>query len=222
MVARATPRRFESQRTPEYVLERTGMPMGRPEFQFRVAGGAETNDVVVPSRDDVDAVDDLPVAAIQPLRKPRDRAERANDAAVGSFQQGIPLVRLLRGSLAVVPRDERDKLHLDGLEPAQAAVLDQVVRMPVVPVIADVIADVVQQRAVLEPLAFTVPQTMHPPGLIEDAQRQTRDVPGVIRPIPAAVAQFHDAAAPHVGIPLDFADTRGVAVDVVEDEAFPE
>ena len=119
----------------------------------------------------------------------------------------------------MVARDERDDLDLLRIESAQVAVLDQVVRVPVVALVADVDADVVQQRAVLEPLAFAVGQSVHAARLIEDVQRQPRDLLRVLRPVAAPLAELDDAAAPDVGVALDFADPGAVAVDVVEDDA---
>ena len=73
-----------------------------------------------------------------------------------AVEVAVPLVRLLRRRLPMVARDQRDDLDLLRLEAAQVAILDQVVRMPVMPLVADVDADVVQQRAVLQPLALAV------------------------------------------------------------------
>ena len=56
--------------------------------------------------------------------------------------------------------------------------------------------------------------------LVEDGQREPRDLLRVLRPVAAALAELDDAAAADVGIALDLADARAVAVDVVEDEAF--
>ena len=42
--------------------------------------------------------------------------------------------------------------------------------------VADVDADVVQQRAVLEPLALAVAEPVHARRLVEDIERETRDL----------------------------------------------
>ena len=70
------------------------------------------------------------------------------------LQVAVSFVRLLRRRLAMIAGDERDHFDLLRIEAAQIAVLDQIVRMPVMPLVADVHADVVQERAVLEPLAL--------------------------------------------------------------------
>ena len=57
--------------------------------------------------------------------------------------------------------------------------------------------------------------------LVEDARATSlRDLLRVLRPVAAALAELDDAAAPDVGIALDLADARAVAVDVVEHEPF--
>jgi len=76
----------------------------------------------------------------------------------------------------MVPRDERNHFGFLRLEAAQIAVLDQVVRVLVVPLVADVHADVVQDRRVLEPLALAIGEAMDRARLIEERHRQTRDV----------------------------------------------
>ena len=88
------------------------------------------------------------------------------------------------------------------------------------PLVADVHADVVQERAVLQPVAFLVRQAVHAAGLIEDGERELGDLLGVVGPVAAPFGQLDRAAAAHVGIALDLADARAVAMDVVEDEAF--
>ena len=61
---------------------------------------------------------------------------------------------------------------------------------------------------------------MHAAGLIEDAERQPRDLLRMLGPVAAALAELDDAAAANVGVALDLADASAVAVDVVEDEPF--
>ena len=73
---------------------------------------------------------------------------------------------------------------------------------------------------VLEPLALAVGQAVHAARLVEDAQREPRHLLRVLRPVAAPLAQLDDAAAPDVGVALDLADARAVAVDVVEHEPF--
>jgi hypothetical protein len=69
--------------------------------------------------------------------------------------------------LPVIARNQREDFNLGGIEPAQVAVANQIVGVFVVTLVADVHADVVQQRGVLEPLAFAIGQGMDPAGLFE-------------------------------------------------------
>jgi hypothetical protein len=120
----------------------------------------------------------------------------------------------------MVARQERDHLDLLRVEPAQIPVLDQIVRVTVMSLIADVYADVMQQRAVLEPLALFVGQSVDAPRLIEDGEREPCDLLCMLRPVAAALAELDDAPAPDVWIALDLANPRAVPVDIVEDQAF--
>ena len=94
------------------------------------------------------------MAAIEPLGETDHRRERLDGLAQRSLQVAVALVGLLRRGLPMIARDERHDLDLLRREAAQVAVLDQIVRMAVVALVADVHADVVQQRAVFEPLAL--------------------------------------------------------------------
>jgi hypothetical protein len=118
----------------------------------------------------------------------------------------------------MVPRDEADDRDLLGLETAQPAVPDQVVRMLVMPFVADVRPDVVEQRAVLEPVAFALAQPVARLQAVEHGERKTRDLLGVRREIVAPLGQLDHAAAPDVGIAIDGANVPGVALDVIEHE----
>ena len=86
--------------------------------------------------------------------------------------------------------------------------------------VADVHADVVEQGAVLEPLALAVAEPVHAARLIEDVQREPRHLLRVLRPVAAPFAELDDAAAADVRVALDLADARAVALDVVEDQPF--
>ena len=120
----------------------------------------------------------------------------------------------------MIAREERDDLDLFGSEAAQIAVLDQVVGMAMVALVADVHADVVQERRVLEPFPLAIPELVDGPRLVEDREGDLGDLSPVLGPVAAALAKLDDAAAADVGIVLDLLDPRGVAVNVVEDQAF--
>ena len=122
----------------------------------------------------------------------------------------------------MVARDERHHLDFVRLEAAQVAVLDQVIGMPMVARIADVRAEVVHQRRILEPLALAIGQPVNGARLVEQRERQPRDVLRVHREVVAALGQLDGAAAPHVGNAIDLRDLSLVAPHVVEDEPFAE
>jgi hypothetical protein len=159
------------------------------------------------------------VAPIQPFGEPDHRRHRLDRLAFRAAEIRVALVGLLRRGLPVVAGEQRDDLDLLGIEAAEIAVLDQVVRVPVMALVADVHADVVQQRAVLEPLAFAIGQAVHAPGLIEDRQRQPCDLLRVLGPVAAPLAELDHAAAAHVGIAIDLCDLFPVPRDVIEDHA---
>ena len=78
---------------------------------------------------------------------------------------------------APVPAHERGE-HEDllGVEAAELAVRDEVRRVAVVAVVRDVLADVVQQRGVLEELAVVVVEAVELAGLVEELEAELRDV----------------------------------------------
>jgi hypothetical protein len=92
--------------------------------------------------------------------------------------------------------------------------------MAMMPVVADMDADVVQQRRIFEPLALAIVEAVHAPGLIEDAQREPRHLLRVFGPVAAPLAEFDDAAAADVGVALDLTDSGAVPPHVIEDEPF--
>jgi len=85
--------------------------------------------------------------------------------------------------------------------------------------VADVHADVVENRRVLEPLALAIGHPMDRARLVEEDEREARDLSGVLRPVIAALGQLDDAAAPHIGVAVGLRDLLAMARDVVEDEA---
>ena len=106
------------------------------------------------------------------------------------------------------------------LEPAQVAVLDQVVRMLVMARIADMRADVVQERCKFQPLALAIGQAVRAARLVEDREAQSRHLIRVLRPVAAALGELDDAAAAHVRVLPGLRDVLPVALNVIEDEAF--
>jgi hypothetical protein len=214
------PRDFEANRLAEELLERSDVAMCGPQFELGVSRGAQTREVIVAARIQVDPFERLGVASVEPLCQANHRRERLDRAPHPARQISVAFVRFLGRPLAVIARDERDRLDLLRLEPSKIAVLDQIVRVPVVALVADVHADVVEQRAILEPVPFSIPETVHAARLIEDRERQPSDVLGMFRPVPTALTELDDAAAADVGVALHLPDPRAVAVNVIEDQPF--
>ena len=132
----------------------------------------------------------------------------------------VVLVTPPRRGLAMIAGDEPDHVDFFGLESPQIAVLDQVVRVLVVPLVADVDADVVQDRRVLEPLALAVGEPVHDARLVEQLRRELRHLQRVFGPVVAPLAEFDDAAPADVGIAIGLRDLLAVPRDVIEDEPF--
>src|SRR3954471_1020345 len=63
--ARGAARHFESQRPMENPLQFRAVAVGRPQLEFRVAGGAKPDQVRVSTRDDVEPRHHLRVAAVE-------------------------------------------------------------------------------------------------------------------------------------------------------------
>ena len=214
------PSDFEPERLAGHALERRGVPRRGPELQLGVARRAQLQQVVVAAVVDLEAGDALCVAAVEALRQPQNGRQRADGAARAARQLLEALVAALRRPLPMVAGDQRDRLDLLGLEPAQVAVLHQVVRVLVVSLVADQHADVVQNRRVLEPLALAIGEAVNRARLVEQADGETRDVLRVIGPVLAAVGELEHAPAADVGVAVGLRDFLAVARDVIEHESF--
>ena len=182
------------------------MPIGGPELELGVAVRREPHLEQVTGFHDLHVADHLRVAAVEALGQAHDRAEQPDRLPLARGQLAEPLVALLGLRLPMIPGGEGDDLDLVGIEAAQVPVFDQVVRVFVVPLVADVVADVVEQRAVFEPLALACAGVVQALGRVENRERQARDLLGVGGPIATALGQLHHAPAPRVRIALDRAD----------------
>jgi len=78
-------------------------------------------------------------------------------------------------------------------------------------------ADVVDDRRELEPLALAVGEAVDRARLIEQRNREPRDVMGMFRPVVAALGELDHAAAADVRVAIDLRDLFPVPRDVVED-----
>jgi len=163
---------FDPNRFPGEAFERRQRSCGGPHFELGVARRAQLQQIVVAAIVELEAGDRLRVAAIEAFREPQHRRQRTHGLPHAPRQMTEALVLPLRRRLAVIAGDERDDLDLVRLEAAQVAVGDQVVRVFVMAFVADVHADVVQDRRVFEPLALAVGEPVNRAGLVE--QRQAR------------------------------------------------
>lgn len=76
----------------------------------------------------------------------------------------------------MVSRDERDHLDFLRIEAPQISILDQVIGVAMMSIVADVYANVVEQGGILQPLAFAIAKPVNAACLIEDAERQSRNL----------------------------------------------
>ena len=146
------------------------MARGGPEFQLRVARRPQLQQVVVSAVVNLDAVDGLRVTAIQTFGEPQDRRERADRAPRPAPEIAEAVVAALGRHLPMIASHERDRFDLVRFEPTQIAVFDEVVRVFVMTRVADVDADIVQERRVLEPFALVVGQTVNGAGVVEERE----------------------------------------------------
>src|SRR5258708_38026593 len=106
------------------------------------------------------------MTAIEPFGQPQHRGERPDRPPQAALQSPVPLVGLLWCRLAMIARQQRDNLDLLRIEPAQPAVLDQVIRAPRLPLVADMEADIVRQGAVFTPFTLVIGQPVDRARLI--------------------------------------------------------
>ncbi len=143
MFLEVAPGEFEAYGPAEDALERAHVPVRRPKFELSFVGRAEPREVIVAARVEIYSGDRLRVAAIEPFGKSHHRGEFFDDALELRSELAEAVVRLLWQCLAVVTRDQRDDFDLLRFESAEVAMLDQIIRVPVMTLVADVNADVV-------------------------------------------------------------------------------
>jgi hypothetical protein len=160
------------------------------------------------------------VAPVEAFCEPQHRRQRAHRPALAAFEIAEAVVRAFRCRLAVVARDQRDRLDLFRFESAEITVLDQIVGMLVMLLVADQRADVVQQRGVFQRFALTVAQSVDGACLVEQCHRDPRDLMRVLGPVVTPLGELVDAAAADVGVAVGLRDFLPVPGDVVEHDAF--
>src|SRR5919108_5978832 len=107
------------------------------------------------------------MAAIEALGQPQNRRKRSDRTARLARQTAVAFVAPLRRRLAVVTGNERDGFYFFRIEAAEIAVLDQVVRVTVMALVADMHADVVQDGGVLQPFALAIGEAVNRARLVE-------------------------------------------------------
>jgi hypothetical protein len=118
----------------------------------------------------------------------------------------------------VIASRQRNGFDLVRFETAEIAVFDQVIRVTMVPFVADVNAGVVQNGRVLEPFALLVGHAVNGACPVEERKGKPRDLVRVIRPIAAALSEFDHTAPAHVRIPIGLRDLLPVFGDVIENQ----
>jgi len=193
---------------------------GGPELELGIARRPHLQEGIVAAIGEPDVGDGLRVTAVETLGEPENRGERTDDVSAGPTEVRVPCMTLARRRPPVVAGDQGDGLDLVRFEPAKLPVLDQVVGMFVVLVVRNVHADVMKQRGIFEPLAFAVGQRMHCPRLVEQADRQSRHLVGVLGRVAATIGQLDDTSLAQIGVAVGLRDLLPVPVDVIEDEPF--
>jgi hypothetical protein len=146
-----------------------------PQLEFRVSGGLHHQQRFVLVILQCEPRDDLRVAAVERLREPQHGSEGADDATPLLRQVGVSFVAAHRHRAPVVAGNQGNGLHVGRLEPSQVAIANEVVRVLVMPFVADVHADVVEQRRILEPLALAVGQRVNAARFVEQRERKLGD-----------------------------------------------
>src|SRR5207253_7263834 len=138
--------------------------------------------------------------------QPQDRRERANGSTPATIEIGEPFMPPIRRGLPMVACDERHRLDLVWLEAPQIAVSNQIVRVLMMALVANVDADIVEERCIFQPLALAVREAVNHPCLVEERNREARDLLRMFRPVVAAFAKLDDAAAADVGVAVGLRD----------------
>src|SRR5688500_12251581 len=132
---------FKSDASIEGRLERGGMSSRCPDLQFRVTRRRQLYHESAGAQSHSQPLDDLGVAAIESFGQPNKSCQHPDNVARLVRKSRELVMRLPRHRLAVIPRDERDRLDLIRCESPQATMANQVVGMFVMPLVADVRAD---------------------------------------------------------------------------------
>src|SRR5690625_210198 len=150
-----------------YLVEHAGRSPCPPQLQLRIAPCLD--DKVKRGRREpcTNAGHDLVTAPLKPFGDAQQRCQ-LHDHILDLRLEPLKLrVRLPRRRATMIARQVRHDLDLIRHKPLPVGLHDEVLRMLVVTTPTYMIADVVQQRRILEQLALAHPQPVHRPAHIE-------------------------------------------------------
>jgi len=81
----------------------------------------------------------------------------------------------------------------------------------VVLLVADVDADVVQQGGIFEPFTLAIGQAVNRTRLLEEHQREARDLLRVLGPVMTALGELEHASPPKIRVAIGLRDQIGRA-----------
>jgi hypothetical protein len=83
---------FETNRFAEHAFERRDVTVRGPHFQFRVAGGAESGQVIIYAGIEIDPGQRLRVAAVESFRQSNHGRQRFHRPSLRPFQIAVAAV----------------------------------------------------------------------------------------------------------------------------------
>jgi hypothetical protein len=196
------------------------MALRRPQLELGVACRPHLEQGIVAPIVKIEARDGLRMTAIEVFGEPQHGRQLPNDLSPFARQIVVAEMPPFRFRAPMVARDECDGFDFVGLEAAEIAIFDEVVRVLVVAFVADMNAGIVQDRAVFQPLPCLIGHGVNAARAIEQREGELGDVVGVIGPVTAAFGQLDDAAPPDVRIAIGLRDLLAMFRDVVEHQTF--
>src|SRR5215831_13824488 len=116
------------------------------------------------------------MSSIKGIRDSENRGKEAHNSLFLGRQRIKSFVFGVWNGTPMIPGDVGDDINVVAGQSPQLTVDDQVISMLMVLPLIDEVADIVQDRGVLEPRAFCSSQFMQALRLIEQTQRKARDV----------------------------------------------
>jgi len=173
------------------------VPRRGPQLELGITARPHLQQRIVAAIVKLDVGQALRVAPVEAFGEPQDGGQCFDGLAPLPGQLRVVFVSPLGRRAAMVTRDERHRVDLIGLESPEITILDQIVRVPVMTLVADVRADVVQERRVLEPVTLARAEPVQRPRAVEERQRQTRHLLRMRHPDTTALRQLADRMVAH-------------------------